>query len=175
MDIVLPWEAFSRFEPAFPDIAARVFLIVMVPVWFYMAWYDMARLKILNGLVVFVFGVFVVLGPLLLPWQLYLGQIIQAAAMFIFMLILYSAGAMGGGDAKFIAAASPYFMREDVALILILFTACALGAFVAHRLSRLAGTDRATPLWQSWRSGKRFPLGYALGGVVTGYLALAAF
>ncbi|MEM9349121.1 MAG: prepilin peptidase [Pseudomonadota bacterium] len=175
MDIVLPWEAFSRFEPAFPDTAARVFLIVMVPVWFYMAWYDMARLKILNGLVIFVFATFLVLGAVLLPWQVYFGQIVQSAAMLLIMLVLYSAGAMGGGDAKFIAAASPYFMREDLALVLILFVSCALGAFAAHRLSLLVGTDRATPLWQSWRSGKRFPLGYALGGVVSAYLALAAF
>lgn len=175
MDIIPPWEAFSRFDPAYPEVAARVFLVVMVPVWFYMAWYDMARLKILNGLVIFVLCVFIFLGPLVLPWPLYLGQFLQAAVVLAIVLLLYAAGAMGGGDAKFIAAASPYFMRQDIALILMLFVACALGAFVAHRLSLLAGTDRTVPLWQSWRSGKRFPLGFALGGVVSAYMAIAAF
>ncbi|MCH2077690.1 MAG: prepilin peptidase [Pseudomonadota bacterium] len=170
-----PWEVFSRFEPSYPDGAALTFLIVMVPVWFYMAWYDMARLKILNGLVLFVFGVFLVLGPFVLPWPLYFGQILQALIVLAIMLVLYMAGAMGGGDAKFIAAAAPYFMREDLILVVILFSACGLAAFVAHRLSLIAGADRSVPLWQSWRSGKRFPLGYALGGVVSFYLALAAF
>ncbi|MEM6478476.1 MAG: prepilin peptidase [Pseudomonadota bacterium] len=170
-----PWEAFTRFEPLFPDRAALIFLIILVPVWFYMAWYDMARLKILNGLVLFVLGVFIVLGPFLMPLPLYFSQLFQAGIVFIAMLILYAGGAMGGGDAKFITAASPYFMHEDLFLILALFAACALGAFFTHRLSLLAGADRAVPLWLSWRSGKRFPLGFALGGVVSAYLALAAF
>ncbi|MEM1375455.1 MAG: prepilin peptidase [Pseudomonadota bacterium] len=175
MEFIPPWEVFSRFEPAYPDRAALVFLIVMVPVWFYMAWYDMARLKILNGLVLFVLGVFIFLGPLVLPWPVYLGQILQGAAVLGVCLVLYVAGTMGGGDAKFIAAASPYFMREDALLIVILFTACGVGAFVAHRMSLILGADRAVPLWASWRSGRRFPLGYALGGVVSAYLAIAAF
>ena len=170
-----PAELLSRFEPAFPDDAALIFLILLAPIWLYMAWYDMARLKITNGLVLLVAGIFVVLGPVLLPFDLYLGQLIQGAVMLVVMIVLYGAGAMGGGDAKFIAAASPFFMREDVGLIAIIFTACLLGAFTAHRLFLIMGTDRATPLWRSWRSGKRFPMGFALGGIVTMYLVLAAF
>ncbi|MEM1236098.1 MAG: prepilin peptidase [Pseudomonadota bacterium] len=170
-----PWEVFSRFDPAFPADAALVFMVLLAPIWLYMAWYDMARLKILNGLVLLVFGIFLVLGPLLLPFDLYLGQLLQAAFVLVAMLVLYAAGTMGGGDAKFIAAASPFFMSQDAILVTILFTACLLAAFTAHRLFLIGGTDRATPLWRSWRSGKRFPLGYALGGVVTIYLAMAAF
>lgn len=175
MDILAPWEIFSRLNPSYPEAAARLFLIVMLPVWIYTAWYDMARLKILNGLVIFVFGVFVVLGPLVLPMPVYFGQLVQAVIVFAVILVLYAAGTMGGGDAKFIAAASPYFMRADVTLIIALFLACGLAAIAAHRLFLLFGADRAVPLWTSWRSGKRFPLGYALGGIVTFYLALAAF
>ena len=174
MELVAPWEAVSRFQPDFPPLAARVFLCVMVPVWLYMAWYDMARLKILNGLVLFTFGVFVVIGPFVLPLSMYFGQILQAFAVLALMLLLYTTGAMGGGDAKFIAAASPYFMRTDLPLIIIIFASCCLGAFVAHRGFLIFGTDRALPLWQSWRSGRRFPLGFALGGIVSIYLVLAA-
>ena len=169
------WDTLARFDPAYPDIAARTFLVIMVPVWLYMAWYDMARLKILNGLVLFVICVFVLLGPIVLPWPIYVGQVIHAALVFVLVLVLYALGTMGGGDAKFIAAASPYFMRSDLPLVVILFTACALGAFVTHRLFLVFGIDRALPLWRSWRSGKRFPLGFALGGVVSAYLALSAF
>ncbi len=173
--MLAPWEIFQVVTPVYPAQAALVFLILLVPIWFYMAWYDMARLKILNGLVLLVFGIFLVVGALVLPLPFYLWQLAQAAVVFVIVLVLYAAGAMGGGDAKFIAAAAPYFARQDLMLALMLFCACGIGAFVAHRLFMIMGADRATPLWQSWRSGNRFPLGYALGGVVSLYLAMAAF
>ncbi|MEO0484865.1 MAG: prepilin peptidase [Pseudomonadota bacterium] len=163
------------FEPSYPAGAALVFLVVMGPVWLYMAWVDMARLKITNGLVLFVFGVFVVLGPFLMPLDVYLWQVAQAAVMLAVMFALYSMGTMGGGDAKFIAAAAPYFMVADFAFVMVLFLACVLAAVAVHRLARALGVDRAVPLWASWTSGRRFPLGLALGGVVTIYLGLAAF
>ncbi|MEM6727904.1 MAG: prepilin peptidase [Pseudomonadota bacterium] len=175
MEDIAPFAALLRFDPAYPPGAARLFLIFALPVWLYMAWYDMARLKILNGLVLFVLAVFLLLGPLVLPFSAYMGQLLQALIVFVVIFALYAAGAMGGGDAKFIAAAAPFFMAEDIFLILSLFLACALAAFAVHRLFLVAGADRALPLWQSWRSGRRFPLGFALGGVLTIYLALAAF
>ena len=173
MDVIL--SALGRFDPAYPATAALVFLIIMAPVWVFMSWDDMANLRIRNGLVMFVLGVFVVLGPVLMPFSMYLSQLIQIVIVFAIILVLYVAGTMGGGDAKFIAAASPYFMREDWPLILMLFLACTLSAFVVHRLFLFTGADRRTPLWLSWRSGKRFPLGFALGGVVAIYLGAAAF
>ncbi|MEM1101037.1 MAG: prepilin peptidase [Pseudomonadota bacterium] len=170
-----PWELFALLDPAYPPFAALVFLVMAVPVWLYMAWDDMAKLKIRNGLVLFVFAVFVVLGPLLLPLDVYLWQLVQAAIVFVAILVLYAAGTMGGGDAKFIAVSSPYFMREDTTLIIVLFTACAIAAIVTHRLARRLGAQKAVPDWASWTSGKRFQLGFALGGVLSIYLALAAF
>ncbi|WP_147125701.1 prepilin peptidase [Shimia ponticola] len=165
----------DRFDPAYPASAALVFLLIMAPVWVFMSWDDMSNLRIRNGLVLFVLGVFVVLGPLLMPINLYLGQLLQITIVFAAIIVLYAAGTMGGGDAKFMAAASPFFLREDWVLVLMLFIACALAAFVVHRAFLWFGADRQTPLWLSWRSGKRFPLGFALGGVVTIYLAAAAF
>lgn len=167
--------ALDRFDPAYPPTAALVFLVIMAPIWVFMSWDDMAHLRIRNGLVVFVLGVFVVLGPLLMPFDVYVGQLIQVAVVFAAILVLYVAGTMGGGDAKFIAAASPFFLQQDWLMILMLFLACALAAFSVHRAFLWAGADRQTPLWLSWRSGKRFPLGFALGGVVTIYLAVSAF
>lgn len=168
-------DLFGRFDPAYPSDAAAVFLIFMIPAWFYMAWNDMARLKIRNGFVVLVFAIFMVIGPIVLPWSVYAGQMVQAVVVFGIIIVLYMGGIMGGGDAKFIAAASPFFMREDGIIILMIALACSLGAFTTHRLFRLAGADRTTPLWRSWRSGKRFPLGFSLGGIVCAYLALSAF
>lgn len=165
----------DRFDPAYPSDAAAVFLLFMVPIWFYMAWNDMAHLKIRNGLVLLVFGLFLIVGPLVLSWPLFVGQLIQAVVVFGIIVVLFMAGVMGGGDAKFIAAASPFFMREDGIMILMIALACSLGAFTTHRVFRLAGADRTTPLWRSWRSGKRFPLGFSLGAIVCLYLALAAF
>ncbi|MEL6607492.1 MAG: prepilin peptidase [Pseudomonadota bacterium] len=175
MDLLAPWDVLARVSPGYPDRAALVFLVLLVPIWLYMSWYDMARLKIINGLVLLTFAIFLVLGPFVMPMGVYVGQLIQACVVLAIMLVLYAGGAMGGGDAKFIAAASPYFLREDLLLVSMIFCACGVAAFVTHRLFRVIGADRMAPLWSSWRAGKRFPLGFALGGVVSLYLALAAF
>lgn len=169
-----PLALLDQLTPAYPAFAATVFLCVMAPVWLYMAWYDMAHLKILNGLVLFVLGVFVVIGPLVLPFSLYLGQLLQMAVVFVAILVLYAAGTMGGGDAKFIAVASPFFMREDWLIILTLFLTMTLAGFALHKSLAMLGGRRLTPDWLSWSSGRRFPLGLVLGGVVTLYLAAAA-
>lgn len=167
--------ALDRFDPGYPATAALVFLLIMAPVWVFMSWDDMANLRIRNGLVLFVLGVFVVLGPLLMPFPVYLGQLLQITIVFAAIIVLYAAGTMGGGDAKFIAAASPFFLQEDWVMVMMLFLACSLAAFTVHRVFLWSGADRQAPLWLSWRSGKRFPLGFALGGVVTIYLAASAF
>ncbi|MEO1798017.1 MAG: prepilin peptidase [Pseudomonadota bacterium] len=175
MSFIAPWEIFARFEPAYPDAAALAFVGPMAIVWFYMSWYDMSRLKIRNRLVFVVMALFVAVGPFVMPTDLYFEQIIQAAIVLVVVLVLYAAGTMGGGDAKYIAAASPYFLREDAGLILVIFTACVLGAVATHRLMWRIGVADSVADWASWSSGKRFPLGFALGGVTTFYLALAAF
>ncbi|MEO1633355.1 MAG: prepilin peptidase, partial [Bacteroidota bacterium] len=94
-----PWEIVTLLDPAFPPRAARVFLVMALPVWLYASWYDMARLKILNGLVLLVFGIFVAVGPVVMPLDVYLWQLVQAVVVLLVVLLFYGAGTMGGGDA----------------------------------------------------------------------------
>jgi prepilin peptidase CpaA len=83
-------------------------------------------------------------------------------------------GAMGAGDAKFIAAAAPFVHPGDIRLVIAVFAAALLAAFATHRLIRHSPLRRLAPDWQSWQSGARFPLGFALGGTLAAYLLLGA-
>ena len=89
--------------------------------------------------------------------------------------VLNAIANVGAGDAKFAAAAAPFFFPAHLPIILPLFAAFLLGAFAAHRLLRaIPAVRRATPDWVSW-SRKDFPMGLALVGTFVTYLALLAF
>jgi len=59
-------------------------------------------------------------------------------------------------------------------LIGIILNACAclLGGFMAHRLARMTPIRNAVPHWESWSTGKRFPMGFPLGMTLVGYLLI---
>ena len=65
---------------------------------------------------------------------------------------------------------APYFVTGDIRIILALFAACLLAAFVAHRIARsIPAVRSATPDWISWNHIK-FPMGLALSGTLIFYL-----
>ena len=162
------------FATGFPAEAAWVFLIPLVPIWLYVAFVDVTTLKIRNWVVILIAAIFVIGGPFLLETSYYVTQLIQGAVMLAIMFALFLIRAMGGGDAKFIAAAALYFDRSDYALLLMLLAVCFLVCYLLHRVAKVAGGKRLAPNWASWYSGKRFPMGLPLGAWLVSYLALAA-
>lgn len=160
---------------ALSSYAAWWFLPFVLPVCLYVAWTDLARMKITNKAVMVLTGIFVVLGPFVMAdlpqygWQL--GQL---AIMLVLGIVLNAAGAMGAGDAKFIAASAPYVALGDLRLVLALFAAMLLAAWCTHRIARATPLRRLAPDWDSWETGKRFPMGLALGPTLALYLCLAA-
>ena len=72
------------------------------------------------------------------------------------------------------AAAAPFVAFADLRLILAILAASLLGAFVAHRIAKHSPLRRLAPEWKSWSSGKRFPMGLALGATLAIYLILGA-
>ena len=160
---------------ALPASAALWFLPFVLPICLYVAWTDLARLKITNRAVIALGAVYVLLGPLALPsFATYPWGFAHFAIVLVAGIALNAAGAMGAGDAKFLAFAAPYVMVEDLARLMILFAAVLLAALAAHRLARATRLKDLAPHWESWHQGKRFPMGLALGPTLALYLCLAA-
>ena len=147
--------------------------VLAIAVW--VAWSDMASMKIPNKAVLALGGVWIVIGLLLvifqaMPLMMWLWGF---GFMVIFMVagfVANAAGAMGAGDAKFGAVMAPFFIGADPRLVCALLAACLLGAFAAHRGMRLVPAFRsATPHWASW-TNKKFPMGLTLAGMLVFYL-----
>ncbi len=154
---------------------AIVFAPFVLAICVWVAWSDMATMKIPNksvmalGLVWLVIGAVLVLtgmmGWRIWGWGFALGAMTLAAGF-----IANAAGLVGAGDAKFGAVMAPFFVGADPRLVMALLAACLLGAFTAHRLARLIGPFRAAvPAWASW-SNKKFPMGLTLAGMLVFYL-----
>jgi len=132
-------------------------------------------MKITNKAVVALVAVFVVLGPFVLPsFELYVWRLGQLAIVLLTGILLNAAGAMGAGDAKFMAAAAPFIAAGDWPLLLVLFIVILIAAFITHRLARITPLRKLAPDWVSWSQGKRFPMGLALGPTLALYLCLGA-
>lgn len=150
------------------------FLPFAAPIGVWVAWNDMAFMKIPNKAVLALFGVFVAIGLIALPWPEYLWRFLQIGGVLAVGFVLNIARAVGAGDAKFAAAMAPFVDPGDARLVLVLFAAVLLAAFATHRGARsVPAVRRAFPAWESWARGD-FPMGLALGGTLIFYLALGA-
>ncbi|WP_296423613.1 prepilin peptidase [Yoonia sp.] len=154
--------------------AAFWFLPAVIPIAIYVSWSDMSAMKIPNKAVYALVISYAVLGLIALPVQTYLWQWSHLIVMLVVGILLNAARVMGAGDAKFIAAAAPMFALSDLRFVLILFAACLLGGFATHRLARYTPLHKAVPDWDSWKTGKRFPMGFPLSMTLVFYLVLVA-
>ncbi|RRH72218.1 prepilin peptidase [Falsigemmobacter faecalis] len=150
------------------------FLPFVAPVAFYVAWSDMAAMKIPNKAVLALLVVYAVIGLIALPVTDYAWRWLHFGVVLVIGFGLTMLGAMGGGDAKFGAAMAPFIALADLKGFLLIFSASLLAAFAAHRLARSIPALRAlAPTWVSWSSPK-FPMGLALAASLMIYLGLAA-
>jgi prepilin peptidase CpaA len=145
-----------------------------VPIGIWVAWNDMAFMKIPNKAVMALFIVFAVVGLVALPFTDYLWRYAQLAAVLVIGFVLNMARAVGAGDAKFAAAMAPFVDPGDLRILLVLFTAALISAFATHRAARAVPAVRgAFPSWESW-TRRDFPMGLALGATLIFYLLLGA-
>ncbi|MEC3862001.1 prepilin peptidase [Mesobacterium sp. TK19101] len=154
--------------------AALWFLPFVLPICLYVCYTDMSRMKITNRAVMVLIMVFAIVGPLVLPFDTYLWRYAHLGVALLAGILLNAAGAMGAGDAKFIAAAAPFVNLGDLPFLMILFSITLIVAFVTHRVVRASPLRQLAPNWASWTSGKRFPMGLALGGTLGLYLTFGA-
>ena len=158
---------------ALSAVAAGWFLLVAVPVSLWVAYTDMSRMKITNAAVLTLFAGYVVIGPLALPLQAYLWGFAHMIVVLVIGIALNAVGAVGAGDAKFAAAAAPMIALGDLSTLLYLFALCLLGGWAIHRIARMTPLRRLAPHWESWTSGRRFPMGLPLAMTLCAYLGLA--
>lgn len=159
---------------AITEVSALWFLPFVLPICFYVAFTDLRDMRITNQAVLALAAVFLIVGLFALPLPVYGTRIIQMLAILLLGIVLNAAGAVGAGDAKFAAAAAPYIAAGDLRLLLALFAANLLAAFVTHRLAKYTALRRIAPGWTSWDRGWDFPMGLSLGGTLAIYLLLGA-
>lgn len=149
------------------------FLPFVVPVCLFVAWCDMKFMRIPNKTVLLLIGIFALIGLFALPLMDYAWRWVHLLVVLGIGFVVASAGLVGAGDAKFAAAMAPFIAVGDLALVLTLFAAILLGAFVTHRTARaIPAVRRATPDWESWTRKRDFPMGLALGGTLMFYFVL---
>lgn len=154
--------------------AAAWFLPFVLPICFYVAFTDLRDMRITNQAVIALAAVFVIVGLIALPWPVYGIGLVQMIAVLVIGIVLNAGGAIGAGDAKFAAAAAPFIALGDLRLLLAIFAANLLAAFVTHRLAKYTPMRKIAPNWKSWNMGWKFPMGLSLGGTLAIYLGLGA-
>lgn len=154
--------------------AALWFLPFALPICVYVAYSDMRAMRIPNVMVVALFLVFALIGPVVLPLDVYLWRYLHLVVVLIAGIALNAAGVMGAGDAKFAAAAAPLIHLGDLRFLMALFAATLLAAFLSHRIGKHTRLRRLAPDWESWTNAK-FPMGLALGGTLALYLGLGVW
>tara|TARA_R110002049_G_scaffold23781_6_gene84626 strand:- start:10015 stop:10509 length:495 start_codon:yes stop_codon:yes gene_type:complete len=154
--------------------AALWFLPFVLPICLYVAFTDMAEMRITNQAVVALALVFIILGLFLLPFDTYLWRLLGMVIVLVAGIALNTVGAMGAGDAKFAAAAAPYVALGDLWVLLVLYMAVLLAAVAAHRGAKHSPLRRLAPDWKSWHVVKKFPMGLALGPTLAIYLIMGA-
>lgn len=154
---------------------AIVFAPFVFAICVWVAWSDMATMKIPNKAVIGLGLVWLVIGGGLavagmMDWRMWGWGFALAGMTLVAGFIANAAGLVGAGDAKFGAAMAPFFVGADPRLVMALMAACLLGAFTSHRFARMLGPFRATvPGWESW-TNKKFPMGLTLAGMLVFYL-----
>ena len=153
--------------------AAAWFLPAVLPICLFVAWSDLRAMIIPNKAVMALVVAFAILGFLALPLTEYLWRWSHLAVMLVIGMVLNAGRVMGAGDAKFIAAAAPYVALGDLTAVAMLLAVCLVVGLALHRLAKNSPIRRLVPDWQSWTSGRRFPMGFPLAATLTLYLLLA--
>ena len=159
---------------ALTQFEAWLYLPFVIPLCFYTAFTDLREMRITNQTVVALALLFVPLGLIALPFDVFLWRLAQLLVVLLVGMIFNAAGAVGAGDVKFAAAAAPFVALGDLQMVLIILAASLLAAVAAHRLARRTKLRDLAPHWESWNRGRDFPMGLALGGTLAIYLCFGA-
>jgi len=131
-------------------------------------------MKIPNKAVLALLAVFAVIGFIALPLEDYPWRWLYFLIVLTIGIFANAAGLMGAGDSKFLAAAAPFIDPGDLALISMIFATNTVACYVTHRIVKHSPLRAMAPTWESWSSGNKFPMGFALGSSLVIYLGFGA-
>ena len=151
------------------------FLPFVIPIGLYVAYSDLSRMKIPNHSVYALVAVFAIIGVIALPFDIWLWRWPNLVVVLVLGILGNALRLLGAGDAKFMAAAAPFVATSDLSLMLYIMAACFAGSYIVHRLAKHSPARRLAPSWESWTSGKRFPMGFPLAASLIVYLAVPLF
>ncbi|WP_336096370.1 hypothetical protein [Roseovarius sp. CH_XMU1461] len=152
--------------------AATWFFPFALPICLWVAYTDLKLMKILNLAVLALIAVFVIIGPLALPFDAYLWRYAHFLVILALGVGLNAAGLVGAGDAKFAAAAAPFVALGDIRLLLVILAFTLVAGLAAHRLGKHTRLRNLAPHWESWHREGKYPMGLSLGGALAIYLGL---
>jgi prepilin peptidase CpaA len=150
------------------------FLPFVIPICLWVMWSDLKAMKIPNLAVMSLVVVFLIVGLIALPMSEYPWRIVNMFVILVLMFFANMVGLMGAGDSKFIAAATPFIDPHDLGVLAFIFAANLLACVATHRIAKNTSLREMAPDWDSWSRGRKFPMGFALGGTLIIYLLLAA-
>lgn len=162
--------------PLPPAGQALVFLIAVTPICAWVIFTDLKYMKIRNAAVLALLAVFALIGPVVLPVELWLWRWMNAAVVLVIGLFLHLRAGFGAGDIKFAAAAAPFLDTSlpGLQLIFLLLPVLTVAALLTHRAARaLPALRGCAPDWVSWRRAD-FPFGIPLVATLWFSLALSA-
>ena len=157
------------------SFAAMLFLLAAVPIGAFVSYSDLSRMKIPNVANYALVGSFAVLGLIALPFTDYLWQWSHLVVVLLIGILLNAAGALGAGDAKFMAAAAPMIPLAEAHKLIPIAIVCILAGYATHRLAKHSPIRKMVPEWESWTSGDRFPMGFPLSMMLVTFLGMTAF
>ena len=137
--------------------AALWFLPFALPLCAYTIYTDLAFMRITNVTVIALAAVFVIIGPIVLPFDSYLWHLLAMVAALVVGIFMNAGGLMGAGDAKFIAAATPFFALGDLQFLMALFMTTLIAAYIIHRAAKYSPLRKLAPQWVSWHEAKNSP------------------
>ena len=114
-----------------PATQALIFLPFVLPICFHVAFTDLRDMRITNQAVILLVVVFALVGPFVMPLPDYGWRWLYLVIALVVGMVLNAAGAMGAGDAKFIAAAAPFIHLGDISVLIRLLAAVLLHLGVA--------------------------------------------
>jgi len=155
--------------------AALLFLLPALPLGIIAGLSDLKTMTIPNWVSIAMIAAFVILAPFVLPFDSVLWRLGAAAIVLLLGFVLNALRVMGGGDAKYLAAITPYIAWADVSAFMFIFSVSLIATLVLHRIAmHIKPLRRATQGWASWEAGRNFPMGISIAAAIITYLALKA-
>lgn len=148
-------------------------LATLICLW--VAWSDLARMKIPNKAVIALLVVFAAVGAVTLPFDVYAWRYAHFAVILVIGFMMTITGLIGAGDAKFAAAMAPFVALSGITTVLAIFSVTTILAFILHRVARVSGARKLAPNWESWERMRDFPMGLPLSLTLVFYLVRVAF